>query len=1077
MKKLFVALLAIGLVSNVSAQKKNFWKAHNASEKVITHKSVSRISFPSNFKLFDVDDISFLNELLSITNIKSNKRSIVISLPNAEGGMEDFELVESSNFEPSLQERFPLIRAYSGRSLSKPGATIKLSISPEGIQTMVFRNDDENEFIEQYSNDKKVYAVFKSQRNPGAIPWNCSTTEKQMVNSINNQVAAQTLTTARSGGNIKTLRLAQSCNAEYSNFFGATSAADSNKVLAAFNATLTRCNGVYEKDLAIHLNLIPRTTSIIYYNASTDPYTTMGNWNSQLQSTLTSVIGEANYDIGHMFGASGGGGNAGCIGCICVNGSKGSGITSPGDGIPQGDNFDIDYVAHEIGHQLGGNHTFSHSNEGTGVNMEVGSGITIMGYAGITSQDVAPHSIDIFHQASIAQIQATVNNATCPITVSNASIATPVITLSKTAYTIPRSTPFALSALATDANANDVLTYCWEQNDNAGSTQTGTSSVASATKATGPNWISFSPSSSPTRLFPKLSTILAGSTVSGPLAGADANANTEALSSVARTLNFRLTVRDNAPYSNSANNGYTIGQTSFADVVVTVNGTAGPFEVTAPNTAVSWRAGSTQSITWNVNSTNLSPVSCAKVKISMSTDGGNTFPFVLSDSTANDGAEALVIPNSVSSTARIKIEAVGNIFFDISNANFTITNPPLCGDITGMTSSSITPNSATVKWKGVNGALSYSVQYKLSTDTGWTSFANAQTDTVANLIGLSGNSTYNWRVRSTCAGGDGDYFTANFTTLPNCGTPSGLTTTSITGSSANLNWTTVANAINYRVEYKLNSTNTWTVYSDTQTVRPVTINNLISSSAYNWRVSARCTAGLGSATSANFTTLCQSSYDSITNGTTAGAALIPFNTNIRGSINVAGDNDYYKIVISKAGRITINLTNLPTNYNLQLLNSAGGQAAISQKSSTSNESISINVAIGTYYVRVYGAATNSFNATVCYLLNVSSGTAGKTIDGIVGSSAGQSASTVEVVPTKSVLIYPNPVKDKLNIKLNGIEGTSEIIIYNINGEKIITAKTDKTYSDLDLTALKPGYYTIKVVNNKQVESTVKILKL
>jgi hypothetical protein len=120
-----------------------------------------------------------------------------------------------------------------------------------------------------------------------------------------------------------------------------------------------------------------------------------------------------------MFGASGGGGNAGCIGCVCTNGSKGSGITSPNDGIPQGDNFDIDYVAHEVGHQLGANHTFSHSLEGTGVNKEVGSGITIMGYAGITSYDVAPHSIDIFHEASIAQIQANLATKSCPVTTSD----------------------------------------------------------------------------------------------------------------------------------------------------------------------------------------------------------------------------------------------------------------------------------------------------------------------------------------------------------------------------------------------------------------------------------------------------------------------------------------------------------------------------------------------------------------------------------------------------------------------------------------------------------------------------------
>ncbi|MEQ1678590.1 MAG: reprolysin-like metallopeptidase, partial [Chitinophagaceae bacterium] len=547
------------------------------------------------------------------------------------------------------------------------------------------------------------------------------------------------------------MRLAQSCNGEYSNYFGATSAAQVALVLAAFNATLTRCNGVYEKDLALHLNLIANTTSVIYYNPATDPYsTTLSQWNAQLQSTLTSVIGEANYDIGHMFGASGGGGNAGCIGCVCTNGSKGSGITSPADGIPQGDNFDIDYVVHEVGHQLGGNHTFSMSNEGTGVNKEVGSGITIMGYAGITSQDVAPHSIDIFHQASIAQIQANLASKTCPVTtvITNA---TPVVA-ALTNYTIPKSTPFALTGSATDANAGDVLTYCWEQNDN--STTTGASSVASATKATGPNWISFSPTTSPIRYFPKLSTILAGALISGPLPGGDAGANTEALSSVARTLNFRLTVRDNAPYSSAA--PVSVGQTQFADMVVTVNGTAGPFAVTSPNTAVNWAANSAQTITWSVNSTNLAPVNCTNVKISISTDGGNTFSALVA-TTANDGSEVVTIPNTLSATARIKIEAVGNIFFDISNTNFTISGAAACGDPTGLASSPITNTTATVSWSALSGANNYDVDYKTNASGTWTNAATATTSLSVNLSGLSASTLYDWRVRANCTGATGAY--------------------------------------------------------------------------------------------------------------------------------------------------------------------------------------------------------------------------------------------------------------------------------------------------------------------------------
>src|SRR5436190_2068262 len=335
MRKGLLLTLLLAMISSVAfSQADQYWSPNSENKNAIpTDKAVARVSYPKEFKLFNLNAAPFRQKLFSVLD-KQTRPSTIISLPNAVGNLEQFEIFEASNFEPALQAQFPEIKS--------------------GI---------------------------------GAADL-----------------------TGSSNGTLKTMRLAQSCNGEYSNYFGATSSAQVDLVLAAFNATLTRCNGVYEKDLALHLNLIANTTAVIYYNPSTDPYTTLSSWNNQLQSTLTANIGEANYDIGHMFGASGGGGNAGCIGCVCVNGSKGRGITSPADGIPQGDNFDIDYVAHEVGHQLGGNHTFSHSLEGTGVNKEVGSGITIMGYAGITSYDVAKHSIDIFHETSIAQIQANLAN-------------------------------------------------------------------------------------------------------------------------------------------------------------------------------------------------------------------------------------------------------------------------------------------------------------------------------------------------------------------------------------------------------------------------------------------------------------------------------------------------------------------------------------------------------------------------------------------------------------------------------------------------------------------------------------------
>jgi hypothetical protein len=1018
------------------------------------------------------------------TSLRTNPSSIILSLPNADGLIEEFELKEASNFDPQLQSTFSDIRSFSGKGITDKNARLRLSISPQGIQTMIFRDGREEEYIEPYTDDNLTYAVFKSQRSLDQLPWNCYTQDQQLTSALNQIVTDLPISIARSGGNLKILRLALSCNGEYANYFGATPTTldRQSRVMAAFNATLTRCNGIFEKDLAIHLQLIPTTTNVIYYDPATDPYSpTLSLWNSQLQSTLTSIIGDANYDIGHMFGGTGGGGNAGCIGCVCNTG-KGSGITSPADGIPQGDNFDIDYVAHEIGHQLGANHTFSMNTEGTGVNKEVGSGITIMSYAGITSQDVAPHSIDIFHQASIQQIQNNIATKTCGSTFTiTANNNTPVVA-PLTNYTIPKSTPFFLTGSATDIDG-DALTYCWEQNDN--STTIGTASVASATKTTGPNWISFRPTTSPTRYFPQLSTILAGGYVTGPLPGGDAGANIEALSSVARTLNFRLTVRDNAPFSSTLPE---VGQTSFSDVVITVNGTAGPFAVTAPNTNVSWGAGTTQNVTWSVNSTNLAPINCTNVKITMSTDGGQTFPIILAENTPNDGTHPVTIPNNLSSTARIKVEAVGNIFFDISNTNFTISTPPLCGDPTGLTTSAITANAANVSWTAVPNALSYSVEFKLNTATTWTVINAAQTTTSASLTGLSAGTAYNWRVRATCAAGSGNYITANFSTTAACGNPTGLTTSGITTTTANLSWTTVANAISYSVEFKLNTATTWTVINAAQTTTSASLTGLSAGTAYNWRVRATCAAGTGAYVSANFTTTsmgtvtsCQNALDNNLNGTIAGAAVIPFNTNITGLISPASDIDYYKFTITTGGRITVSLTTLPADYNIRLRNSAGTQVAIAARSGTRNESFNYTAAPGIYYVEVYGANATANNATQCYTLMVALGTAARNNRFIlptetIGMGAANSSINVPTEENKRVSIFPNPTQQLLNVILDQHYGSSTIELFDAFGKKVIAEKTSAYSVQLDLSKLVKGVYMIRISDKNQMIHQGKIIK-
>ena len=299
MKKSLLTLLTFTCFTTLMAQ--DYWSAHTGTAAIVIDKSVTRKSFPANFKLFDLNISLLRRDLFSVIN-NASRQKVIIIIPNVKGQLEKFEMTETSNFDPQLQARFPEIRAFSGKGIDDRAATLKLSISPRGIQTMVFRTESENEFIEAYSGDHRVYAVFKSERTPGTLPWSCTTEDFKLSSDIN----AQALSALSSGGTLKTLRLAQSVTAEYSNYFGATNASQVGLVLAGINATLTRCNGVYEKDLALHLNLVSASTNVIYYNPATDPYADAstgagGAWNDQLQSTLTSVIGEANYDIGHLF--------------------------------------------------------------------------------------------------------------------------------------------------------------------------------------------------------------------------------------------------------------------------------------------------------------------------------------------------------------------------------------------------------------------------------------------------------------------------------------------------------------------------------------------------------------------------------------------------------------------------------------------------------------------------------------------------------------------------------------------------------------------------------------------------------
>ena len=758
MKK-FLLLVVFILCLNFSfSQRNNSWKLFE-NNKAVTSEKIRKTPYSVNQKLLEFNAVQFKQSLATVSQRSSGQAGTIIQFPNSNGELEKFKVWESSNFEPALQAQFPEIRAYIGKGITDPSAVLNFSVSPRGIQTMVFRADKGTEFIEPYTKDNSVYVIFDSAtRIAGKLPFNCSTEDIAISQNLSDKLVNVTLSSAES---YKTMRLALSCTGEYGQYHGGTLSG----ALAAMNATMTRCNAVFERDLALKLLIIANNNLVVYTNATTDPYSAaanMNNWNAELQANLTSVIGDANYDIGHLFGATGGGGSAGCIGCVCVNGSKGSGITSPVDGIPQGDNFDIDYVAHEMGHQMGANHSFTHTTENNTVNVEPGSGSTIMAYAGIGGggTDMQSHSDDYYHFKSFSQIQSNLGGKTCPVS-TNIAVLNPKPGVTVTpAFTIPVGTAFKLTGAGT-GTTGEVLTYCWEQNNDA-TVVGGTATFPSPTKTDGPNFRSRPPSASPVRYFPKFSDVLAGNLV-----------NTwETVSTVPRSLAFAFTVRDN-------NTGIYGGQTNSAATVVTVVDAGGAFAITNPSTAnVSWNSGSTQTITWNVAGTTGSGINATVVNILFSTDGGLTFPTVLAANTVNDGSETVTLPSVLSPNCRIMIESVTNIFYAVSkniSLGYTITTS--CNTYTNSTSLPI-PDGAGAEVSG--GSVSNTINVPITGVISDVNIGLNVTHTWPNdlLINISnpGNVTQVPAWNRACAGNN------NFNVTLNDGSPAFTCVANMTGT-------------------------------------------------------------------------------------------------------------------------------------------------------------------------------------------------------------------------------------------------------------------------------------------------------
>ena len=1065
------------------SQTEKAW-AKASGQNVLASKNTERLSFPKEYSLYHFSPETMRQVLATApARLGKQKKGVIISLPNTAGAIENYEVFEASNFDAELQAQFPEIRSYVGRGITDKRAVLRMSVDPRGIQTMVFRTDKRNEFLEPYSEDGTIYAVFNSSRAKGNLPFTCTTEDVRIAESL----PLQTRETNRTSlAELMVFRLAMSCNGEYTSYFGGTVAG----ALAAINASITRVNGVFEMDFAIHMDIVASSTSVIYTNAGTDPYTTMGAWNGQLQTALTANIGEANYDVGHMFGATGGGGNAGCIGCVCVNNQKGRGITSPADGIPMGDNFDIDYVAHELGHQFGGNHTFSNNVEGSGVNVEPGSGSTIMGYAGITAQDIAAHSDDYFVYGSIKQVQDNMVGKTCPVR-TPISGAAPVIGAGFD-YTIPKSTPFVLTGSGTDESAT--LNFCWEQNDNA-TTQTGANSQASATKTGGPNWRSYDPVASPSRYFPPLARV-----VINQLTTTFGLIRSEAVSSVARTLNFTLTGRDNF---------LGIGLTNTDATLITVNGTAGPFLVSAPNTNVSWAAGTNQLVTWDVAGTTANNVNSAYVDIFMSADGGFTYPMMLASQVPNDGSETISVPNMVGTSNRIMVKGNNHVFYDISNTNFTIAAAPSTFSIafngnageqnkTACQGANVTYTLPYTALSGFSGTTTFSITgqpaFSIVNFTPSTIAANGTVSLTISGTGSAAPGLYSMTVTGTSGAETKtvplyfQLFSSNFATAT-LTSPANLATAQST--SLTLTWVADSNATSYDVQVATDAAFTNIFTSGTVNTASYLVSGLAQATNYFWRVlpmNASCSGAYSPASTFQTGQISCSSFASANVPLTisaSGTPTINSTLTIASGVTIADLNITMNVGHSWVNDLTATLIS-PSGTEVQLVAAPCTSVALNNIVATFDDAgtpvvCSNNPAIGgTVQPFQSLAAFNGQNSGGLWTLRIFD--AYNLDGGALNSWSLNICSTLPLETAENLftdfVIYPNPNNGSFNVQFNTqSESDITINVHDIRGREIFT----RTYQNnglfnenLQLNNVQTGMYLVTVQdgNRKEVKKIV-----
>ncbi len=622
------------------------------------------------FQIANLNTSEFLQDLLATPEeFSGNYQRIYLPMPDA--SLQAFDIAVSSIMEEGLAQKYPHFQTYVGHAIDNKSMSMRCAWTSMGFHAYILSSEGDI-FIDPFEKENQYIIYYGKHEIGGSMP------EKAcgFMNAQHSSISKDDVhTPVQYGEQLRLIRTAIATTGEYTQERGN---GNTETGLASVVRITNSLNVIFERDLGVRLLLIADNDRLIYTDSDNDPYDIDAfSMLQQNRMNLNETIGRDNYDLGHVLGFAlegGVGGVASFVGNFCTE-QTASGVSGYFDNEARL----IRTVAHEIGHQLGADHTWSNCGEdlnsgqrSSNTAVEPGSGSTIMSYAGSCAEnDVIRTSYPFFHGMSIRQINNRLDETGQCYDLMETGNNVPTVSIaSPSGLRIPISTPFELTVNASDSDG-DELTYSWEQFD------LGPISPLGSPIGNGPSFRAFQPTELDTRVFPNRITIQF-----------NREDNNEVLPTFSRGFTFQAVVRDNR------NGGgiVVLEPTNFSSSEM-----AGPFKMLSPNEEdVILSEGEDIEVTWDVANTDMPPINCETVDILLSYNNGFSYPDTLAHAVPNTGSASIIIPVGRTATrTRLKVKATNSIFFDISDNYFPIVEAMVAVDeTTAANGLNILPNPA-----------------------------------------------------------------------------------------------------------------------------------------------------------------------------------------------------------------------------------------------------------------------------------------------------------------------------------------------------------------------------------------------